>query len=274
MYYKELTREPWSTVPNVTNLNSQNEWEPLTSSLEETDGTSPVRRMKVNKRVFALGNGESRKGLNLNDFYEFGIIYGCNALYRDFRPDALVVVDPAMKEEIWETDYLLENKAFFKDWTSESPIHPDDWGFRATPAYLYKRLGADDSPKRVVNSNDVIKGRFPDDAIRTGYASGPSSVLISCIEEEPDEVYLIGHDLYSKNDKFNNIYKDTKNYMGSLSDPTPPDNWISQLKRTFEDFGLVQFYIVDSLKEKIEEWKDLVNIHPITLDEMWKRLNR
>jgi len=28
----------------------------------------------VNKRVFALGNGESRKGLNLNDFYEFGII--------------------------------------------------------------------------------------------------------------------------------------------------------------------------------------------------------
>ena len=47
-----------------------------------------------------------------------------------------------------------------------------------------KRLGADDSPKRVVNSNDVIKRRFPDDAIRTGYASGPSSVLISCIEEE------------------------------------------------------------------------------------------
>ena len=76
--------------------------------------------MKVNKRVFALGNGESTKRyLNLNDFYEFGIIYGCNALYRDFRPDASnVVVDPAMKEEIWETDYLLENKAFFKDWTS------------------------------------------------------------------------------------------------------------------------------------------------------------
>ena len=279
MYFRESTRAPWSTVQNVTNLNSQNEWEPLTSSLKETDGTSPVRRMKVNKRVFALGNGESRKDLNLNDFYEFGIIYGCNALYRDFRPDALVVVDPAMKEEIWETDYLLENKAFFKDWTSESLIHPDDWGFRATPAYLYKRLGADDSPKRVVNSNDVIKRRFPDDAIRTGYASGPSSVLISCIEEEPDEVYLIGHDLYSKNDKFNNIYKDTKNYMAGLSDPTPPDNWISQLKRTFADFGvgdnkhLVQFYMVNSLKNEIDEWKLSVNLHHITLDEMWERLN-
>ena len=229
---------------------------------------------RANKRVFALGNGESRKDLNLSELYEYGIIYGCNALYRDFPPDVLVVVDPVMKEEIWETDYLLENKAYFKDWTGESPIHPDAWGFKATPAYLYQRLGAAASPKQVINSTEVIKGRFPDDSIRTGYASGPVSVLIACIEENPDEVYLIGHDLYSKNDKFNNIYKDTKNYMESLSDPTPPDNWISQLKRTFDDFRLVQFYIVDSLKEKIEEWKDVVNIHPITLDEMWKRLNR
>ena len=64
----------------------------------------------VNKRVFALGNGESRKSVDLNKLYELGIIYGCNALYRDFEPNALVVVDPKMKEEIWETDYLLTLK--------------------------------------------------------------------------------------------------------------------------------------------------------------------
>ena len=280
MYFRESTRAPWSTVPNVTNLNSQNEWEPLTSSLEETDGINQVRRAKANKRVFAVGNGESRKSINLSDLYEFGIIYGCNALYRDFRPDALVVVDPVMKEEIWETDYLLENKAYFKDWTSVSPIAPHEWGFKSTPAYLYQKLGAKDSPKRVINSNDVIIGRFPDDAIRTGYAAGPTSVLISCIEEEPDEVYLIGHDLFSPAGKFNNVYKDSKNYQGSLSPPTPPQNWILQLKRTFDDFGignnkhLVQFYMVNSLEKEIDEWKLLVNIHHITLDEMWKRLNR
>ena len=234
----------------------------------------------TSKRVFAIGNGESRKDLNLSELYEHGVIYGCNALYRDLQPDALVVVDPVMKEEIWETDYLLENKAYFKDWSGESPIHPDDWGFKATPAHLFLRLGADDSPKRVINSTEVVKGKFPDDAIRTGYASGPTSVLIACIEETPNEVYFIGHDLFSKNDKFNNIYKDTKNYMGSLSDPTPPDNWISQLKRTFDDFGagynkhLVQFYMVSPMKREVEDWKLLANIHYITLDEMWKRLNR
>ena len=140
------------------------------------------------KRVFAIGNGESRKDLNLSELYEHGIIYGCNALYRDFPPDALVVVDPVMKEEIWETEYLLENKAYFKDWSGESPIPPDEWGFRATPAYLYKRLGGDTSLNRVINSNEVIIGKFPDDAIRTGYASGPTSVLVACIEEKPDEI--------------------------------------------------------------------------------------
>ena len=265
------------------NLSFDRSWEPLTLSSRGMDGINQVqqmRRAKANKRIFALGNGESRKDIDLTSLYEYGIIYGCNALYRDFRPDALVVVDPVMKEEIWETDYLLENKAYFKDWTSESPIGRGEWGFKATPAYLFLKLGADDSPKKVINSNDIIKGRFPDDAIRTGYASGPTSVLIACIEEEPEEVYLIGHDLYSTTEKFNNIYKDSKNYMESLSDPTPPDNWISQLKRTFEDFGigdnkhLVQFYIVNPLKEKIEAWNLLTNIHYITLDEMWKRLNR
>ena len=246
-------------------------------------GINPVRlmrRARANKRVFALGNGESRKSLDLTSLYEYGIIYGCNALYRDFRPDVLVVVDPVMKEEIWETNYLLENKAYFKDWTPESPIHPDDWGFKATPAYLYTRLGGDDPSKKVINSNDVIKGRFPDDAIRTGYASGSSSVLIACIEEEPEEVYLIGHDLYSTNDNFNNVYKDSKNYQGALSPATPADNWISQLKRTFDDFGagynkhLVQFYMVSPMKREVEDWKLLANIHYLTLDEMWKRLNR
>ena len=289
MYFRESTRSPWSTVQNVTNLNSQNEWEPLTSYSEETDGISPVRRAKANKRVLALGNGESRKDIDLTSLYEYGIIYGCNALYRDFRPDALVVVDPVMKEEIWETDYLLENKAYFKDWGMDEPqgagqrrrlLDKDDWGFRATPAYHYLKLGGNKAPdKKVINSNEVIRRKFPDDAHRIGYASGPLSILLACIEEQPDEVYLIGHDLFGFDDKFNNVYKDTPNYQGSLSPATPSDNWIIQLKQNFNDFGPasdhpIEFYHVNPLKKEISDWNLLVNIHSITLDEMWKRLNR
>ena len=236
------------------------------------DGIDPVqqmRRAKVNKRVFALGNGESRKTIDLNELREFGIIYGCNALYRDFKPDALVAVDPAMKTEIWNTNYLLENKAYFKDWTDAKPL-PKYGGDVILPT----QPGVLDSPKKIINSNDVIARKFPDDVFRIGYASGPASVLIACIEEEPDEVYLIGHDLYTTTEYFNNVYKDTGNYLGARTPPCPPDNWITQLKWCFNDFNTIQFYHVNPLKQQPEEWKHLVNIHHITFDEMWTRLNR
>ena len=227
------------------------------------------------KRVFAIGNGESRKSIDLNELQSHGIVYGCNALYRDFTPDALVCVDPVMKTEIWNTDYLLENKAYFKDWTDAKPL-PNYSGSVILPTMP----GVLDSPKKITNSNDVIEKKFPDDVFRCGWASGPTSVMVACIEEEPDEVYLIGHDLYSPTENFNNVYKDSKNYLGTLAAACPPDNWITQLKWCFNDFGVgpdkepIQFYHVNPIKQQPEEWKHLVNIHPTTLDEMWKRLNR
>ena len=227
----------------------------------------------VNKRVFALGNGESRKSVDLNKLYELGIIYGCNALYRDFEPNALVVVDPKMKEEICETDYLLNNKAYFKYWSNKSLIGEDDWAFKATSAYFYKRLGGETSTKRVINSNDIIHKKFPDDAYRIGYSSGPASVLIASIEEKPNEVYLIGHDIYSTTGKFNNVYKDTFNYEKSDTHPTPTDNWVDQLGWSFKDFPHIEFYHVGGIREVIK-WKEYKNLHYLTLDEMWKRLNR
>jgi len=120
----------------------------------------------------------------------------------------------------------------------------------------------------------VSGGGSRGDPFRQGWASGPASVMIACIEEEPDEVYLIGHDLHSFNDYFNNVYKDTENYTGSETPPCPPDNWITQLKWCFNDFNTIQFYHVNPLKQQPEEWKHLVNIHHITFDEMWTRLNR
>ena len=46
-------------------------------------------------KAFCIGNGESRKGFDLEQLRPHGKIYGCNALYRDFTPDVLVAVDHA-----------------------------------------------------------------------------------------------------------------------------------------------------------------------------------
>lgn len=50
-------------------------------------------------RIFVLGNGESRRNVDLQLLQTRGPIIGCNALYRDFIPDFLVVVDERMLAE-------------------------------------------------------------------------------------------------------------------------------------------------------------------------------
>ena len=68
-------------------------------------------------KVFVLGNGESRKTLDLNVLKTKGKVYGCNALYRDFVADALIVVDGGMMHEVYSSGYALENKCYFRSWT-------------------------------------------------------------------------------------------------------------------------------------------------------------
>ena len=57
-------------------------------------------RQKV-KRVFCIGNGESRQGFNLEKLRPHGKRYGCNAIYRDFMPDVLTAVDHGIMHEIY-----------------------------------------------------------------------------------------------------------------------------------------------------------------------------
>ena len=67
--------------------------------------------------VFCIGNGESRQSLDLRMFRPHGKIYGCNALYRDFKPDVLVGVDHGVMHEIYQSGYCDENETWFRDWT-------------------------------------------------------------------------------------------------------------------------------------------------------------
>ena len=60
------------------------------------------------KNVFVLGNGESRDGYDLKQFRQWGKIYGCNALYRDFQPDGLISTDWAMMHEVYSSGYCSD----------------------------------------------------------------------------------------------------------------------------------------------------------------------
>ena len=68
-------------------------------------------------KVFVLGNGESRKNIDLNVLKTKGKVYGCNAIYRDSVVDSLVVVDGGMIHEVYDSGYCSANKTYFRGWT-------------------------------------------------------------------------------------------------------------------------------------------------------------
>ena len=75
-----------------------------------------------NRIVYVYGNGESRKGWDINRDSYHGLqiegvtTWGCNAIYRDGVVDNLVCVDYSMQQEIYESGYPLENTCWFLDW--------------------------------------------------------------------------------------------------------------------------------------------------------------
>ena len=101
------------------------------------------------KRVFCIGNGESRKGFDLEKLRQYGTIYGCNALYRDFMPDVLTAVDHGIMHEIYHAGVAQKIPCYFRDWTK-------------VPAMTYEQMlygamdktEADKTLEKVLKSND------------------------------------------------------------------------------------------------------------------------
>ncbi|MEK9698305.1 MAG: hypothetical protein VW270_21225, partial [Candidatus Poseidoniales archaeon] len=62
------------------------------------------------KDAYIIGNGESRKNFDLYSLPQD--TYGCNALYREYEPDFLIVVDRHMYQEIANTEYIDQNTVY------------------------------------------------------------------------------------------------------------------------------------------------------------------
>ena len=65
--------------------------------------------------IFVIGNGNSRKNVNLNVLSDHGKTVGCNALYRDFAPTYLITHDSSLLHEICSSDYTVNNQLFLQE---------------------------------------------------------------------------------------------------------------------------------------------------------------
>jgi hypothetical protein len=199
--------------------------------------------------VFVLGNGESRRGIKIADMQKHGKVYACNGVYRIETPDYLVAVDPKMVLEIAESDYITKHQV----WSN----------FNAQYQKNQKIL-------------DHVQWFKPS----LGWSSGPTALRLA-LDHGHKEVYLLGFDYqgHSFKDKanrfkFNNLFKDTRNYKRSVDEATFYGNWMNQTKRCLQDFKDVKFYRViptNWFNPKDLKWSG--NISHLTTEEFLSKFN-
>ena len=235
------------------------------------------------RRIFIIGNGESRKDFDLTLLRKHGKIYACNAYYRDNPlPDVLVAVDSTMTHEIYHQGIAHKIPCYFREWTKcpnfmyqtmkqgflsvQGKEKEDKFitnGDSALPIGDYFVMNAhtikceatilrEDGTKykKMVDNTHIYNSWItPGDKTQEwedpGYHAGATAGHIACKYENPNEVYLIGMDLRSDTKYYNNIYKGQKNYSSAQYEPSPSGIWESEWLQVFKHNRWVKFYKVN-----------------------------
>jgi hypothetical protein len=179
--------------------------------------------------AFVLGNGQSRASIDLVQLQQLGPIYGCNGLYRDWKPDCLVATDRPIAEAIQRSGYS-KNHRFY----TRKPI--PDLGALAVPRKYH------------------------------GHSSGPIACAIAA-QDGHDRIYLLGYDMGPNgNNRFNNVYAGTEFYKSPEASPTYTGNWIRQLAGVVQDFPNTKFIrVCGPLTADIKEFKNISNFEHIDM---------
>ena len=200
--------------------------------------------------AFVIGNGESRNIFPIDKLKDNGVIYGCNAIYRDHPKlcDHIVAVNPPMYEEL----------AAWHNNGKESPtIHgPDNisnWN------YICDGDHEQDIPQglkiyRTWRGGDIKKGgKIKTNDFSMARGSGCSAVLMAA-ESGIKNIVILAFDIMGAQQWEmetpsriqNNIYKDSINYPGRESMKAYLKyEWMFQLRQTFKKFPRTNFYFIN-----------------------------
>lgn len=169
--------------------------------------------------ALVLGNGESRKNLDIDGFRDQSLIIGCNAIIRDTLPDAVVCCDIRMAKEAEK----IHKVPIYVRPENMVPLNRIEI-YRALPNLPYVGSEKQDQPRH--------------------WGSGPYAVLLAT-ELGCSTVMLAGFDLYSKDGKINNLYKGSEHYLPATANAVDPSYWIYQISKIFELNPFVTFVILN-----------------------------
>ena len=173
-------------------------------------------------KAVVIGNGESRRGINLETYRQHTLI-GCNAIHRDIVVDHLVCCDRRMVAEATENPLTKDTFIYVSDhWFPFFRKIQKNKNITHLPELPYKGEAKKDDPEH--------------------WGSGGFAVLLAA-SLNFDEVELIGFDLFSVDQSVNNVYKGTQNYSRPESKPVDPSYWIYQIGQVFKYYPNTQFII-------------------------------
>ena len=232
--------------------------------------------------MFVIGNGNSRKNVNLNILKENGTVIGCNALYRDFTPDILFNQDSHTFHEIISSEYPKENQVYVREldllpetmydslvheiYNNENFIENDKKN--AEQFYMHSAEFGHLTDSDVMNyitwiPDDykiniapwVSENKLDFDQSNSGFCACRLSYELYSTEE----IFMIGFDIFGNR---NNMYDGTHGYY----DPSTPHHMQEQWLSIFNQ--LPTLYPDINIRRVIDNGPSLENIPNITYEEL------
>lgn len=192
--------------------------------------------------AYCIGNGESRRFLNLPKITENKTVVGCNALHRDLAVDHLICCDRRMVDEAVKSDNTANTKIYVREhWFRYFRKIKKDKRINHLPDLPYTGEKKIDQPEH--------------------WGSGTFAILVASMLEDVKEVRLIGFDLYDNNGKVNNLYKNTQHYSQKDAKAVDYSYWVYQTQKVFVHFPKVQFTIYNTKDWKMPIQWNLPNVN-------------
>lgn len=199
--------------------------------------------------AFVIGNGESRKIFPIENLKGNGVVYGCNAIYRDHPTlcDHIVAVNAPMFEELarWHDGRVSPQIHGIDDISRWDYICPDDEEETLPEGLKIYRVwrGGDIRKGNKIKTHDFSKSR----------GTGCSAVLLAA-ESGVSDVVMLGFDLMGARQWEmetpsriqNNVYKDSPNYQSRSSMKAYLKyEWMYQLRQITRRFTNTNFYFIN-----------------------------
>lgn len=194
-------------------LITKEEWRILKERRRQEKAIAKIAKNKPEKRIlnkstaFVIGNGTSRRNIDLDHLKQYGAIYGCNALYREFESDYLVAVDVKMIVEINRSGYQHTHEV----WTN--------------PNKAYEKFE---------NLNFFKPSK--------GWSSGPTALWLAS-QHGYEQIIILGFDYQGLDNgkRVNNLYADTVNYKKSTEGATFYGNWLRQTDQVIKEHPHINY---------------------------------